>query len=353
MEELTFIDDSNIPGKVIPNSPTSESESSDDTQTLIDEMEVFLTKHERSKVIEPQQTTDMKEEIIAETTGINQDKQAEEILEALMNGTINMDDSGYGSSINNISEITTDDGKQVIIVVTNDMQDQQTDNNCMMDVQSSIGSPVSSLHSPCPSTSNLTEAASPHSTASYVDDSSDSDWSPHDPPKTAQQLKKSTTNGGVSKKRGPYKRSSTYNIKDKKERKKMQNVVAARRYRDKKKSEQFNAEEEEQMLSEKNKELKTKLRDMEGEVRTLKKLMLELGLVKVKKWKVWMVWKIKYSDEWMMIYVAVLIFSWLTFQAEVLLYLPLCIMVKLIDMLPNLDNFIVDPWPFHSNLSKD
>merc|ERR1712193_127297 len=70
-------------------------------------------------------------------------------------------------------------------------------------------------------------------------------------------------------------------IKDRKERKKMQNVEAARRYRDKKKAEESKVEEEERLLLNKNSELKETLNGIEGELNTIKKLMTELGLIKL------------------------------------------------------------------------
>ena len=42
----------------------------------------------------------------------------------------------------------------------------------------------------------------------------------------------------------------------------------------------FEAEAEEETLNKTNKALKARVRDMEGEVATLKKLLVELGLVK-------------------------------------------------------------------------
>ena len=69
-------------------------------------------------------------------------------------------------------------------------------------------------------------------------------------------------------------------IKDKKERKKLQNVEAARRYRDKKKAEQSVIDTEEEALAKKNGALKGKVNEIENELKTLKKLMAELGLIK-------------------------------------------------------------------------
>jgi len=75
--------------------------------------------------------------------------------------------------------------------------------------------------------------------------------------------------------------SKSKSVKDRKERKKMQNVEAARRYRDKKKAEESKVEEEERLLLNKNSKLKETLNGIEGELNTIKKLMTELGLIKL------------------------------------------------------------------------
>merc|ERR1712152_88610 len=75
--------------------------------------------------------------------------------------------------------------------------------------------------------------------------------------------------------------SKSKSVKDRKERKKMQNVEAARRYRDKKKAEENKVEEEERILLKKNSELKETVNGIELEMNTIKKLMNELGLIKL------------------------------------------------------------------------
>merc|ERR1712141_183659 len=82
----------------------------------------------------------------------------------------------------------------------------------------------------------------------------------------------STSNGRVTK---------IKSVKDRKERRKMQNVEAARRYRDKKKAEELKIGDEERQLVKKNEQLKEKLNGIEGELNTIKKLMTELGLIKL------------------------------------------------------------------------
>jgi len=164
------------------------------------------------------------------------------------------------SRINNISEIVTADGKKIVIVITKDSNDKNgNDRNAA---------------SPGPSCS----------TGSSPVRDSDSDWTPNSPPASTSAGGKISSGRQLTKasRRGPYKKSaSSYNVRDRKERKKLQNVVAARRYRDKKKSEQASIEDEERELADRNAELRDKLSEMENEVKTLKKLMVELGLVKV------------------------------------------------------------------------
>jgi len=135
--------------------------------------------------------------------------------------------------------------------------------------------------SPQPQQELVTSVTAPESLATlspaHSFAQSDSDWTP-DSPK-------------ASKGRPPVKRTSlkakssrknvgTPFIKDKKERKKHQNVEAARRYRDKKKSEQIDVDSEEQGLADKNKGLKSEVADLEVKVRTMKQLMVELGILK-------------------------------------------------------------------------
>ncbi len=66
--------------------------------------------------------------------------------------------------------------------------------------------------------------------------------------------------------------------RDKVERKKAQNRTAAFRYREKKKAEQDAWDAEICQLEARNTALKTRLRDMEQELRTVKRLMLDTGL---------------------------------------------------------------------------
>merc|ERR1712176_566626 len=121
----------------------------------------------------------------------------------------------------------------------------------------------------------VTLVTAPESFASLdVSGSPDPDWTPSASPKSSKgRPPVKRTKAKSSRKAAPY-------IKDKKERKKQQNVEAARRYRDKKKSELLNVESVEQTLADKNKGLKSEVADLEVKVRTMKQLMVELGILK-------------------------------------------------------------------------
>ena len=186
----------------------------------------------------------------------SEDPLKEEQVEATTIETLKEDpnDSGF-IDITNAQHITIDGQDIFIVVAPPSPQPQQ-------ELVTSVTAPES-----------LATLSPAHSLAQ-----SDSDWTP-DSPK-------------ASKGRPPVKRTSlkakssrknqvgTPFIKDKKERKKHQNVEAARRYRDKKKSEQENVESEEQALADKNKGLKSEVSDLEIKVRTMKQLMVELGILK-------------------------------------------------------------------------
>merc|ERR1712051_498778 len=187
----------------------------------------------------------------------SEDPLKEEQVEATTIETLKEDpnDSGF-IDITNAQHITIDGQDIFIAVAPPSPQPQQEE------LVTSVTAPES-----------LATLSPAHSLAQ-----SDSDWTP-DSPK-------------ASKGRPPVKRTSlkakssrknqvgTPFIKDKKERKKHQNVEAARRYRDKKKSEQENVGSEEQALADKNKGLKSEVSDLEVKVRTMKQLMVELGILK-------------------------------------------------------------------------
>merc|ERR1719510_2100669 len=118
-----------------------------------------------------------------------------------------------------------------------------------------------------------------------VVDDSDSDWTPDlEFPSTKKKpgrKREARSKVAVTADGKVTKRSYTA-VRDRKQRKKLQNVEAARRYRDKKKQES-EMEDEEKELRAKNTELKEKLTDIENEFETMKKLMVDLGLLKVVK----------------------------------------------------------------------
>jgi len=106
--------------------------------------------------------------------------------------------------------------------------------------------------------------------------SDDSEWTPPTTSPKGRPLVKRHAKTSTSSNRKP-----PYYIKDKKERKKHQNVQAARKYRDKKKDEQNKIETEELFFATKNSELKSQVAELEAEVKTMKKLMTELGIIKM------------------------------------------------------------------------
>jgi len=148
----------------------------------------------------------------------------------------NQNDSGF-FDMSNVTEVFTEDGRQIIIMVA----------------------------PPSPTPTKTSEE-------NHVESDADSEWTP-DSPKSAKGRPPVKRNEKKRKRSTPY-------ITDKKERKKHQNVEAARRYRDKKKEEQSSIEDEEQDLVRRNKELKAKVSEMEAEMKTMKKLMKELGILK-------------------------------------------------------------------------
>merc|ERR1711878_39582 len=259
---------------------------------LISEMETFLAQYER---VDAQEEAGAGDSVsVASPLTADESRQAEDILDALIAGNIKLDpsmdidegnesntvpdDSGYLSNISdlgnvsNISEVVTEDGQKVVIIITNDLEE-----------------PKAIKEEPQSPTTPFVELRPTN------DQDSDSDWSPGSSPaptpskrKKKAAVKNSKTKcGRVDKitpktngrKRGPYKLSTYHNIKDKRERKKAQNVEAARRYRDKKKAETDSVFAEETKLAEKNKALRSKAAEIQNEVKTLKKLMIELGLV--------------------------------------------------------------------------
>merc|ERR1712113_607067 len=140
----------------------------------------------------------------------------------------------------NVSKIITEDGQEVFIIIAP------------------------------PSPVTTTAVVAPESVATIDSDDSE-EWTP-DSPKSSKGRPMVQRSVRRTNRKSPY-------IKDKKERKKQQNVEAARRYRDKKKAEQCDIETEESVLLSKNKQLKGEVAELEAELKTMKKLMAELGIL--------------------------------------------------------------------------
>lgn len=172
-------------------------------------------------------------------------EQPKDILEAAVTSE-NLQDSGFfdddtSFSIAGVSEIQTENGNVIIVVQSED--------------------------------------AAATATQEPQDDDDDSDWSPEQPVKRKPGRKPAVRQSLTDK----VSKRTYKTVNDRKQRKKLQNVEAARRYRDKKKNEQQLLEEEEQEMAVKNKALKAKHVDLKNEMKTLKKLMVELGLLRVVK----------------------------------------------------------------------
>jgi len=157
------------------------------------------------------------------------------------------DDSGF-FEMSNVTQVITEDGRQIVIMIAPPSPDSST----KVDED------------------DTTSYIAPESLAT-VDE--DSEWCPDSP--TSSRGRPAVKRSATKK----QKRTAPY-ITDKKERKKQQNVEAARRYRDKKKAEQCDVDVEEQVLINRNKELKSKVSELEAEMKTMKKLMKELGILK-------------------------------------------------------------------------
>jgi hypothetical protein len=255
--------------------------SEEETQALIEDMEEFLTQHE---------TFDFQEDVKMQGQSLVSDaetEQAEKILDALIQGDVSLGSiSGaagqFGNGvISNISEIVGANGQKIYIVITNDLDSSANTTLNTSALEDMLSSPIAASS---PQSSIPSGASSPNYSSFAGDDASDSDWSPASPQQKSRGGRASKAAAISRKQSGPRSKAtvdSYRGIKDKKERKKVQNVHAARRYREKKKNEQGDIEAEEEIALAKNRELKAKLSEMESEVKTLKKLMAELGIVKM------------------------------------------------------------------------
>lgn len=254
-------------------SPDSIVSDLEKNQLLIDEVENYLKGSESSfgKSVDESWS---QQNLAAET---------DKIFEALTSGNVMIDaesllnkddlENAYTTSV------TGKNGENVIIIIAPPSPPHQ-DTSYLMSSNSNSSfsfalSPALSAASPTPSpASPAPSSASPDPSASYTSNyESDVDWSPNSvssplaPTRRKYQRKVRSTPPGA-----PYP-------KEKGERKKAQNRSAAYKYREKKKAEQDLVDSELLYLANRNTVLKRKLSDMEVELKCLKKLMIETGLL--------------------------------------------------------------------------
>ena len=245
MQFLNEVVDANLASPATSTESFSKEED-DETQNLIEEMEDFLSGQEdegsvpspvaNSTLVEEMEhflsnaeedTSEQRPANLVEVTDQAQRSQAENILDALMKGNVAASDcsgfaqdSGLGQSlsetagismdnISNISEIVTEDGKKIVIVITNDVANAGALNTGALRPEPAA-SPASTSGSMSPY-----HPASP--SASSVTESDDGEWCPPGQKvltkKVATKRKvantKTTPLAGepTSKKRGPYKRN--------------------------------------------------------------------------------------------------------------------------------------------------
>jgi len=284
-----------------------DMDQNDEVRNLVDEL---LSEGQKANL----QSMDVTDCPLANSTLTEEDSAAaEDLLDHLIHGNFTSEeikeleqsvatnnDTGYSSAtpsinVSNVSEIITDDGQNIIIVIGpshhhNEVQSfTPTSTSTNDDVLASLTVPIKeTLYEQSQVDCEVSEDESNNS-------GEDSDWLPEDESTTRRHQSKTPT---VTTKNKPGRRmqertnsttSSVSNgrinkirsVKDRKERKKMQNVEAARRYRDKKKTEESKIESEEKQLMKKNATLKETLNGIEGELNTIKKLMTELGLIKL------------------------------------------------------------------------
>ena len=248
MQFLNEVVDANLASPATSTDSFTKEED-DETQNLIEEMEDFLSGQEdEGSVPSPVANSTLVEEMehflsnaeedaaavieqrpanLVEVTDQAQRSQAENILDALMKGNVAASDcsgfaqdSGLGQSlsetagismdnISNISEIVTEDGKKIVIVITNDVA-----NSGALNTGAARPEPAASPASTSGSMSPY-HPASP--SASSVTESDDGELCPPGQKvltkKVATKRKvantKTTPLAGepTSKKRGPYKRN--------------------------------------------------------------------------------------------------------------------------------------------------
>jgi len=245
--------------------PEVEAKEEIDCQTVIDDVDKLLQNYDASATTHPVADIPLTDVDIPAIEAFSQEEMAaaEDLLDELLKNTEippleptetkeeakieeepkeePLNDSGF-VDMTNVSKIITEDGQEILIMIA--------------------------PPSPVPTTS----VVAPESVA-MIDSDDSEEWTPDSPRSSKGRPMVKRSPKRTNKKAAPY-------IKDKKERKKQQNVEAARRYRDKKKLEANDIEVEEQALEEKNKKLRSQVQELEAEVKTMKKLMLELNILR-------------------------------------------------------------------------
>ena len=222
---------------------------------LIDEVENYLKVSEES----------LEGSVDESWSQENLEAETDKIFEALSSGKVLMDEhctlnekeleNAFTTSVTGIN------GENVIIIIApSSPQYEDSTSSCLMSPSYSALSPPSA------------SAFSPSSVSASNYDS-DVDWSPIS---AASSL--TPTRRKYQRKVRPTFPPLPY-PKEKGERKKAQNRTAAYKYREKKKAEQDLVDNELLNLANRNVVLKRKLSDMEVELRCLKKLMKETGLL--------------------------------------------------------------------------
>jgi hypothetical protein len=304
-----------------------------ETQEVIEEIQEFLDQFADEGMDQNDEVRNLADELLSEgqkatlesmdvtdcplansTLNDEESAAAEDLLDQLIHGNFTSDeikeleqsfatsnDTGYSSAtpsinVSNVSEIITEDGQNIIIVIA-PSNHAEAQSFTMAPAPTATNEMLAPLNVPSTQTPfEQSEVDGDVSEDESNNSGEDSDWLPDNESTTRRtQLKTLTatpknkpgrrlqerTNSGTSSAVSNGRVNKIKSVKDRKERKKLQNVEAARRYRDKKKAEEMKVGDEESQLMKKNAELKDTLNGVEGELNTIKKLMTELGLIKL------------------------------------------------------------------------
>merc|ERR1711899_719084 len=313
------------------DSTTAQHNGKDDTQEtqeVIEEIQDFLDQFMDDTIDQNAEVRNLADELLSEgqkatleamdvtscplaNSTMNEEdlSAAEDLLDNLIHGNFTdeeikeleqSNDTGYVSSnqpsftnVSNVSEIITDDGQNIIVIAPSSPSHEpsldmsHTTSTGTNEVLASLSVPVSNASYQ----QSEVEVSDDESNISSEDSElfPDNEIAQHEPKvhndrpkkKPGRQLQDRTKSLTSSSRSSNGRVNKIKTIQDRKERKKMQNVEAARRYRDKKKAEESKVGTEEKKLLKKNSELKETLSGIEGELNTIKKLMTELGLIKL------------------------------------------------------------------------